>query len=401
MAITVFASVITVPAQAQIQIPNGNYLSKHYYTFIPKKFSYTGQPQLYFEDEDESGIAIRIYDESLKLKKELACDNLYHSYRTVTEERSVIPGEYDDVVVNEESQSVGSLEEAISMANNYGAESHTKKDNVHTFLPVELPEGNGFYWKLVYTEGAAEILIYGIQRFPRYSDDWQVTDEEEMKVGYAGFSSVAQHNLDEDIPIEDISLTFSQTLFNTDDKYEYLAPVYESAKEPYIRVIDRIWRNNEEFPIKRELIYDGNITSTNVVSENGSVLYTFSGDVISITIMGGKTYAVAEEYLSDGRCVLTFYEINPQQNSIKAVQTSEVKISRRSDNVTIETSGAAAGQSREVVVTSMDGRTVARCGIPAGETTTRISTARLAGGVYNFTVYAAGKKLENGKIVIR
>lgn len=55
----------------------------------------------------------------------------------------------------------------------------------------------------------------------------------------------------------------------------------------------------------------------------------------------------------------------------------------------------------QVVVTAMDGRVVTRVAIPSGETTTRINTSRMGGGVYNFTVVADGKKLENGKIIIR
>ena len=97
--------------------------------------------------------------------------------------------------------------------------------------------------------------------------------------------------------------------------------------------------------------------------------------------------------------------IDSQANAIQAVSVDFVKIfprmAGRGESITVETSSDAAGQRREVVVTAMDGRIVSRVAVPAGETVTRISTSRMAGGVYNFTVYAGGKKIENGKIVIR
>ena len=99
------------------------------------------------------------------------------------------------------------------------------------------------------------------------------------------------------------------------------------------------------------------------------------------------------------------YEIDRKTNSIKEVRSDLVNIfprlAHRNDNITIETGEANAGKRCEVVVTAMDGRIIEHRVIPAGETKTQINASRFGGGAYNFTVYSEGRKLDNGKIIIR
>lgn len=236
-----------------------------------------------------------------------------------------------------------------------------------------------------------------------YTNEWKVTDEqieESTDLAYCYYVNY-------DILAADPRYTdggWTQTLFNTDDKYEYLAGVYEYG-EPRTYTEDA-FVNGEYIPIKRRTEYNSSLTATNVISESGEVLYTFPGRVNQFLLVGGKTYVITEEELGYGELSnFTFYEINRETNSIKAVQTSDIKmyprLAHRSDNITIETGEAEAGQRKEVVITSMDGRLVGHHDIPAGQTSTQISVARLSGGVYNFTVYANGKRVDNGKIVIR
>lgn len=394
-----------MPMQAQTTITSKDWEP----TSISKRFSYTGRPQLLFsKDYNENKKTVQIYDENLELLKEFTCTLGESKRKVITEERLVIPGEYDDIVVNEWTAQIdGGLDEMITLATNFGLDSHTKQGNVHTFMPSELPEGEGGdYTKLVYTEGTTEYTEYHIQRFQKYSD-WQVTDERTEI--YYEFESPYLHNFDNDIvaeaPYYDNGF-FTQTMFNTDDKYEYLVPVYElSTTASYIDDQNWAWRpNNEQISIKRKVMYDSEQTATNVVSEDGNVIHTFPGTVDRVVVIGGKTYAVVLKYAVND-IEQTFYEINPTSSSVKAVRTSGVKISpralRRSESVTIETGETDAKVSREVVVTSADGRVIDRRTIPAGITGTQISTARMASGLYNFTVYANGKRLDNGKIIVR
>lgn len=404
-AVVALLAAGVMPMQAQTTITSNDYELKS----INKRFSYTGRPQLLFsKDYNENKRTVQIYDDNLELLKEFTCTPGEDKRKIITEERLVIPGEYDDIVVNEWPVQIdGGLDEMITFATNMGLDSHTKQGNVHTFMPSELPEGEGTsYTKLVYTEGTTEYTEYHIQRIQKYSD-WQVTDERTEI--YYRFEDLYLHNFDNDIVAEAQYYGdgfFTQTMFNTDDKYEYLVPVYElSTTTGDIRDLDWAWRpDNEQISIKREVSYYSEQTATNVVSEDGNVIHTFPGEVDRVVVIGGKTYAVALNYAASDY-ELTFYEINPTSSSVKAVRTSGVKISpralRRSESVTIETGETDAEVSREVVVTSADGRVIDRRTIPAGITGTQISTARMASGLYNFTVYANGKRLDNGKIIVR
>lgn len=103
----------------------------------------------------------------------------------------------------------------------------------------------------------------------------------------------------------------------------------------------------------------------------------------------------------------TFYEINAQTNSVQKVLTAPVRIyprmvrGRSNDFVTIEAGGELSNSRREVVVTDMNGRRLVSRAIPAGESRVQVETGQLSAGVYNFTVYTNGQRVDNGKIIVR
>lgn len=380
-----------IPAQGQIEIDGYDPYS------IPKMFSYTGEPQLVFKESGENGSAdIRIYNEKLENIKNLTIAGSKIPKRIVTEERQRIEGQYDEYVEDEYIESGYTLEEATELAERRGATSHTQNGDIHTFQPENKLEVIGaMYEKYVYNESTDELTTYRIQYRYKYGE-WKMTDERE-EYSYSAYQDFSISNYDDDFSFPK-NHPFSQTLFNTDEKYEYILPVYELSSEP-----DSYIRNfSDEFgvAIKRELYYNAKQTAVNVVSEDGNVLYTFSGSWIGGAVIGGKAYVMIE-----GSGNTTYYEIDRQTSTVRKVMSENVRIyprtARRSENITIETGTDIAGQKREVVVTSMDGRVIERCTIPTGVTSTQISTARMTGGVYNFTVYANGEKLENGKIIVR
>lgn len=368
---------------------------------ISKKFSYSGKPQIVTIDREAS--TANIYDENMNLIKTVSYKKGQSSGKTVIEERFIVPGEYVDSIENVDQFPVSSIEEVIDLANLTSCESHTKKGNVHTFLPIELPEGEGTYYKVVYTEGEDHCIQYYIQRYPKYSD-WQVTDERIYDDSYSDECQLL-YNYDADIVADSHKFFLTQTMFNDDDKYEYILPVYEISKKGWTNEIDYVWQGNTRIATKRETHYQSQAVRFDVMSEDGNVIMSIPGNNInSFFLYGGKLYACIIEYTPDSEKE-SLYAIDAQTNAIQTVQADFVKIfprmAGRGESITVETAGEAAGQRREVVVTAMDGRIVSRVAVPAGETVTHINTSRMAGGVYNFTVYAGGKNIENGKIVIR
>ena len=395
VAIVAFLAAGVMPAEADKD-------ASHY--VISKKFSYTGKPQITVVDEEANTASI--YDENMNLVKTVSYKIPKRNTKIVTEERFIIPGEYVENTVDEHQVWISNgLDDVIATANSQGCESHTKKGNVHTFLPIELPEGEGEYYKFVYTEGEEFYMLYTIRRYPKYGD-WQVTDERTEEYSYYYDRGQWIYNYDADVVADDSEFFLTQTMFNNDDKYEYVCPVFEMSNEGYTNEIDYVWfGHGEQVCIKRETHYGSMTVRYDVLSEDGNVVMSIPcSDLESFFLFGGKVYACVEEDTPDGEKE-SFYLIDSQTNSIQAVSADFVKIfprmAGRGESITVETSSDAAGQRREVVVTAMDGRIVSRVAVPAGETVTRISTSRMAGGVYNFTVYAGGKKIENGKIVIR
>lgn len=189
----------------------------HHYV-ISKKFSYSGKPQ--FSAMDIETNTASIYDENMNLVKTVSYKMPKTCTKTVTEERFIIPGEYVNSIQGEFYTSVSGLEEVIIIANAAGCESYTKKGNVHTFLPIDLPEDQGEYHKIVYTEGEDHCIMYHIIRYPKYSD-WQVTDEQTVENSYH-IPTPFIYNCDADIVTGDTTFFFTQTMFNNDDKYEYI-----------------------------------------------------------------------------------------------------------------------------------------------------------------------------------
>lgn len=392
MAVAVCLVAGVMPAEA-------DGINHHY--VISKKFSYSGKPQISVIDRETNTASI--YDENMNLVKTVSYKAPKTYTKIVTEERLIVPGEYVDSMQDEHYTPVSGLEEVIIIANASDLKSHTKKGNVHTFLPIELPEGEGGYSKIIYTEGEDHFMLYYIHRYPKYSD-WQVTDERTHENSYE-FNYQYLYNYDADIIADDNEFFLTQTMFNNDDKYEYVAPVYEIAKEGHLYNSDYVWHGNERIEIKRETRYYSQAVRYDVMSEDGNVIMSIHANVLDFFFLyGGKVYACTLEYTPDGEKE-SFYAIDSQTNAIQTVQADFVKIfprmAGRGESITVETAVEAAGQRREVVVTSMDGRIVSRVAVPAGETVTHINTSRMAGGVYNFTVYAGGKNMENGKIVIR
>lgn len=382
------------PMQAQVTIPSDDDAM-----VIPKKFSATGKPQLIFPQANGQ---LQIYDENLNLIKEVASPARGPLNKKIIEERSILPDEYTDKVVNDQDTwTVETLNEAIIEAQSRGLEVHISKGDVHIFQPQIAPGHYGEYQQLTYTESTKEMRTQLIMRQPAYGD-WAIVEEIEKET-YTHIDNLHIYNYDEELPKEGVDINLTQTLFNTDDKYECFIPVYSYMAKADTNVVER--SPYDESPIKREVHFYQEQTATNICSaESGEILYSLPICPTSIIQLGGKYYITnANDKYPDEDCV--FYQIDWFTNSIKEVHTNAVRMYpgmvHRSENVVIETSEEMAQAPKKVVITDMNGQLMSIQNIPAGQTTTLVNTARLKEGLYNFTVKTEGKVIENGKIIIR
>lgn len=204
----------------------------------------------------------------------------------------------------------------------------------------------------------------------------------------------------------------SQILFNNDDKYEIIVPVYGGE------IVEQREGSNT-----RTIYKDYVITSLNVVSETGEVLYTlevgdnkYIQDDNKIVKIGNKTYLALEigdfsgfstDSDSQKRESYRWYEICKETNSINFVREMcgamniTPTIADRDAQITITLNDENSNAARELIITGVNGQLVDRRDIPAGENTVTVNAAMMRSGMYNFTLQKKGEIMDNGKVIVK
>ena len=185
----------------------------------------------------------------------------------------------------------------------------------------------------------------------------------------------------------DYTIYLTQTLFNDDEKFEY---IIESGSGTYA-------------------------TELKVVSEDGTVLQTLKypagvevyRDEIDLFVVGSNKYLrIGESVDENGNEYMNLYKINkdakdPSKVSIATapmrVSVSPRMASRNQDiNVVAEGNGV-----REVIVTNAAGQVVYSTKVAASETNVKINSRRLSSGLNVVSVKGADGKEENCKVIVK
>ena len=188
---------------------------------------------------------------------------------------------------------------------------------------------------------------------------------------------------------DDYEITLTQTLFNDDEKFEYILLQEDKDNE------------NRRY-----------YKSLQVISEDGTILQTLEfpnkvyGGTVKLVLIGNSRYLAFGEYEGeDDFYCLNMYKINksadPSKVSIasapKRVSVSPRIASRNQDiNVVAEGNGV-----REVIVTNAAGQVVYSTKVAAGETNVKISSSRLSSGLNVVSVKGADGKEENCKVIVK
>ena len=126
-------------------------------------------------------------------------------------------------------------------------------------------------------------------------------------------------NYDGDLAYPDDGFIFTQTLFNTDEKFECLLPIYGDTQE---KVSSESDRDNDGEMDDRHINYYAPLKGLRVVSEEGTVLQTVEWEYDSNTqYLNVNIYKVNDKiYLGRSHYNgYTFYRIDPTSSSIKKV----------------------------------------------------------------------------------
>ena len=210
------------------------------------------------------------------------------------------------------------------------------------------------------------------------------------------------------------AVALSQTLFNNDDKYEAIVPIYGG---------EIIFQR--EGSTSRTIYRNYVVTALKIVNEAGETLHTLSagddsffhksyddcvfikiGDKIYLSIAMGSTNT-DNEYWEDDCTGYRWYEICKETNSINFVRETRGSmnirptVANRNELITITLNDENSNAARELIITGVNGQLVDRRDIPAGENTVTVSAAMMRSGMYNFTLQKKGEIMDNGKVIVK
>lgn len=184
------------------------------------------------------------------------------------------------------------------------------------------------------------------------------------------------------------SASVTQTLFNNDEKYEYICSSGRVSQDTYL------------------------LKGFKVLTEDGECLYEFQGaieetyDVMVIQI-NGKNYLSVVEHLDQGKYTTHFLRIDKGANSVQEVckvngrMNIHPTIADRDAQITITLDDDNKSMDRELIITGVNGQLVDRRTIPAGENTVKVSASMMRSGLYNFTLQKKSEIVDNGKVIVK
>ncbi len=192
-------------------------------------------------------------------------------------------------------------------------------------------------------------------------------------------------------------VTVSQSLFNNDEKFEFLLPILEPT----------VTTKYYEYSHTVKTVFGYKKKGIKVVSEDGTVLHEIiaSSDIFftEIVKISDKTYLciTADK-------VRSFYEIkkngnNSSINKVRDVRSMNIHptVAGHNENITITLNDGDNDTERELIVTGVNGQLVERRTIPAGENRLEINAGMLRNGMYNFTLQKKGTFIDNRKVIIK
>jgi len=143
---------------------------------------------------------------------------------------------------------------------------------------------------------------------------------------YNEFTSTYFDDYDESCERSDCD--FTQTLFNNDEKFEYIVPYFDTSVEVVNSEQDY---NNDGTPDHR-YITRGAVTKLNIINEDGTVIASLDSDSpyqVALKKMGGKIYAVTTTKDSSTNSTnYNFYAIDKGASSVKLVKKVQAASNR-------------------------------------------------------------------------
>ena len=215
-------------------------------------------------------------------------------------------------------------------------------------------------------------------------------------------------------------LCLTQTLFNSDDKYEYLQFPCEQTEETSDDYDGS--SNNGEYEsntytttktFHKYSLYKG----YNIISEEGSILQSITfpngfemmeGVEAEVIQISNEFYILCQGKMNNSETLL-IYKINRSSVGASVEQVcAPIKvgafpsIANRNQMITIQLSGDNAGNNQtNLQVVDMQGKVMNQQTIPAGQTSTTIPAHRLSNGMNLIKITQGSKTIGTEKVIVK
>ena len=467
-SVALTAQVTNLPTVLQVNDEGENAFS-----VVPKQLSYDGSNRVYIRTADDQ---IAIYGNDFTPVKSITITPTRTEEIRILKERevtfTVTPGELisSNVVVYDYNTSLIELRffnEITGYTYTYNVPTLWTEDSIKTYLETQEnliitsitshPDGGilftydmdayqadgsdaGNYF-MVDTYGKqypkSSILWqngYLYSYYPYYSDE-SVYAEDEVTFEYGewvgvdtthwvsvqdygiGFVDYDANQIISEIFSNGDGVCLSQTLFNQDEKYEYLSFSYELSEESIYEENCPLPEYSSTFTQYgtgwRASVYK----SFNVMSEDGTILQTvtFPNGFNMIELVEAQVIKLADQYyiLCQGEMneseTLLIYKINRSSVGASVEQVcAPIKVgafpsvANRNQMITIQLSGDNAGKNQtNLQVVDMQGKVLNQQTIPAGQTTTTIPAHRLSNGMNLIKITQGSKTLGTEKVIVK
>jgi len=211
----------------------------------------------------------------------------------------------------------------------------------------------------------------------------------------------------------DADVLLTQTLFNDDEKYEYIKPKYILTKEE-----EKI--NRDESGDYEDIYTYWNVSylGFEVVSEDGNVVFSLDFDraqednfkdepEITIVLWEDKIYlAISSEENYGATCDM--YLLKRNESGISAEKAGNIgaiklfpSVARKSSMVTVDLGEKLNNSNGVLSITDMNGKTIYTQHVEPGTTATQIPTNRLSLGMYIVWLNVQGDSYETAKLIVK
>lgn len=407
---------------------------------VPKEFSYGSVPYLVLVDNNDQN-NIQVYDENLDVVKTIAMKESmpfnyqltcqaetrevtavnetyknsycsYESYEAFIQRESLVDPYFNESCLIIKDFGDGTRKITVDYTNS-GYTTNRQMYFAYDYFGMQYP-------KVYFIENSEGLTGYRVEYAVEYSE-WQATG-----------TTVNDYSADQDrIRLCNINLNngdgransyfeVSQTLFNSDEGFEYILPKYKLSANGNVggSYVINGGGDTEQITTQRSVVISEQkelaLAGFQVLSEDGNVVsdITFDGDfegsidldcAFVITI-GNTTYLAFDGY-SNGQSSTIFYKIDRSTSSIQMVKTapSTMKLTP-----TVVNSGSTINvnfgddnvKGSDLVVVSASGAAVQTYHVPAGQTSAQIQ-ANTSAGMYCISRLQKNKAAETKKIIVK